>query len=287
MGLRDFFSWNKPRVSREDLRRATHQCLQASYYSASSDAYSMDWSFATGLGFNDALFADLEKIRNRVRSEFRYGSFAKGMARTYANACVNTGPSLSLESEDEAWARNAESAFNDWASSCGYIRGESLGEMIYLGVYRLFPDGEYFPAFTHDHLADSAVKLRMHMIRPDRVEDPFGNMQPNIREGIEIDANGREVAFHVQRLDPDMLLHAQYPDYDRIPYGQMLHVFRREDPAQLRGEPWFSTGIADMHKRRRYQEHERHGRRGGGGIRNAARNRQSGQQRRELCFAAL
>jgi len=224
------------------------QLVQAAYYSAASDSPSMDFSFASGVGFNEALSADLNILRNRVRYELRQNGPAKGLTRTYANSTISTGPTLSLETADrkshKTWAEETEFQFSEWCRNCGYVRGESLAELLHIGVRQFFSAGEYFAINKIDRAASTNIKLRCLMIRPDRVASPY-IFSGKIIDGIEFDDNGKPLFYHIENDSNQYIKEAA---------KNVRHVFYMESPEQVRGEPWLASGLPDLHKRRRYDE---------------------------------
>lgn len=227
--------------------------VQAAYYSAASDSPSMDFSFARGVSMNDALAMELNVLRDRIRYELRQNAPAKGLLRVYANACIATGPTLSIDTDLEGvdWAEEAEFEFAEWARSCGYVRGESLAELLHLGVRTFFRAGEYFSAVKFDGKADTSVKMRLMQIKPERVSKPIFNKggcvfnQDTVIEGIEFDSDCRPAYYHIEQ---------DTYTWARESAKNIHHVFYQEEPEQVRGEPWLAAGLPDLHKRRRYDE---------------------------------
>jgi len=254
-------AWNA--VTGKKLTEAKmRDMVQAVYYSAASDSESMDFSFATDIGLNRALFSDLNKLRTRCRYELRQNDVAKGMPKVYANSVVGTGPKLSVHSEsNSAWADMAERAFANWARYCDAMRptGGSMGIQLHLGVRQFFPVGEYFKVRRSNGKGD--IKLRYLMIRPDRIKTPTSlprdYSKAEIDQGVEVDRDGIPVAYWVLNQDPDNTPQSgifEYDNFRRIPASQIHHVFVQDDPIQHRGEPWMATNLPTWHKLRRYSE---------------------------------
>ena len=245
----------RPRITAEEMRGLVQKSFQAAYYAATSDSKSMDFSFASAVGFNQALCSDLENLRRRCRYELRQNGLAKGLGRNYANSVVCTGPALSIQSDDQSWGESVEIAFSEWARTAEYLRGLSLGAMLHLGVRQFFPCGEYLKLARTDNDAKTPVKLRFLMIRPDRLADPYASTNLNICKGVELNGDGKPVAYHIRQDDPDFaMLTAPIAQYDRIDASKAIHVFSPEDPAQVRGEPWLAQGLPSWHKLRRFDE---------------------------------
>ncbi len=236
--------------------------VKATYYAAASDSASMDFSFASDIGMNRALFADLNKLRTRCRYELKQNDIAKGMPKVYANSVIGPGPKLSIHSDSSPeWANAAEREFARWARHCDAMRpnGGSLGMQLHLGVRQLFPVGEYFKVRKSNGKGD--IKLRYLLIRPDRVKTPTSlprdYSRAEIDNGVEVDQDGIPVAYWILQQDPDNSPESgifAYDNFKRVPAAQVHHVFVQEDPIQHRGEPWMAVNLATWHKLRRYNE---------------------------------
>lgn len=221
--------------------------VEGAYYSALQDSPTMDFSFARRASLNEQLKADLDTLRTRIRYEMRQNGHAKGMPRIFANACVGTGPRLSIESADAGWAERAEDGFSLWAMRCGYLRGESLGMMLHQGVRNLFSCGEYVRV---QRTADTicGTELRFLPIKPDRIRTPSGKESQNIMDGVETDADGKPTKLHI-------LTAAKFGatlETTDVPVHQCVHFFYPEEEDQLRGEPWLATSLGVFHGIRRY-----------------------------------
>jgi len=227
--------------------------VQASYYSATSESPSMDFSFAGSESINDALKTDLNTLRNRIRYELRQNGPAKGMLKTYANSCVSTGPSLSIESTDKAWNEQAERAFSKWADQAGFTCNQSLGELLHLYVRQFFIAGEFFNIYKSDNDSLNPVKLKLLPIRPDRVASPF-TMDNNSFAGITL-KNGKPYSYSILKsYGVSSGINQAIGEYDIETVDNVSHIFIYDEPEQLRGEPWLAAGLPDLHKKRRYDE---------------------------------
>ena len=240
-------------AGRNDEINRLRKLVQASYYAATSESPSIDFSFAGSESINDALKTDLNTLRNRIRYELRQNGPAKGMLKTYANSCVSTGPTLSIDSINKAWSENAERAFSVWASQAGYNCGQSLGELLHLYVRQFFVAGEFFNVYKSDKSSKNPVKLKLMPIRPDRVASPF-SYNNNSFAGITI-IDGKPSSYSI--LQPSGVssgISQGVGDYKDESAENVSHVFIYDEPEQIRGEPWLAAGLPDLHKKRRYDE---------------------------------
>lgn len=69
-----------------------------------------------------------------------------------------------------------------------------------------------------------------------------------IKNGIEFDALGRAVAYHFRKpLSKVELGTFTFSDFDRVPAEDVIHVFRRDLPGQVRGISPLATVLSDIH----------------------------------------
>jgi lambda family phage portal protein len=253
MGLFDKFRSSFSGNSKKDkLIRELRDQVQATYYSAASNSPTMDFSFAKGGSLNDALKADLNTLRRRIKYELRQNGPAKGIMRTYANACIFTGPTLSIESIDKEWSNQTEIAFNEWAQNCGYTHGEGYGELLHLGVSQFFTCGEYINVFKTDNTAKTKVKLRILQLKPERLGSPYAPTTNNtVYEGVEMDSNGKPAYYYISK---NTTITPYNDTFQKEDARNVSHVFYLEEPEQVRGQPWLAPGLPDLHKKRRYDE---------------------------------
>lgn len=100
----------------------------------------------------------------------------------------------------------------------------------------------------------------------DRVCNPYGHPDDDrMRGGVELDANGAPVAYHVRQSHPgDLGMRAQSYVWDRIPRfdvtgwerPKFLHAFERRRPGQHRGISRIVSALLKMRLLSRYSESE-------------------------------
>ena len=72
-----------------------------------------------------------------------------------------------------------------------------------------------------------------------------------VRQGVEIDADGRVLAYHVRTDDATLDIVGVLGTTGshrlvRVPAEEMLHIFLAEEPGQLRGVPWMQAALKRM-----------------------------------------
>lgn len=105
------------------------------------------------------------------------------------------------------------------------------GEVLIRRRRRLLSDGLEFP-------------FQLEVLEPDFIdasqsgETAAGNI---IRDGIEYDAIGRRVAYHLYSEHPGGTFRRRLKsDVRRVPASEILHLYRQDRPGQMRGVSWFA-----------------------------------------------
>lgn len=141
----------------------------------------------------------------------------------HADAAIRTKLNLQFE----AWTDDADAdGLSDWYGIQSLM------------VRRMVVDGEAFAALITD-----GDRLRIRLIDPDQVDPSLNRELGNGRrivQGIEFDAAGRRVAYHVLPEKPGMPFAVLPLTPTRIDARDMIHLFRPDVPGQVRGITWLA-----------------------------------------------
>lgn len=168
-------------------------------------------------------------LLNRLADVFeQYTVGAKGLRYTPATS-------------DEEWNKRASERWDGWCKFCDLSSRFPFSVFQSLAAYRWFIDGEVFILKTRGGPPD--YRPRVQLIESHRVATPWGlagREGDGIHDGVEVDKNGRPIAYHVRSTwDGDTSR--------RIPAGQIIHIFEPSRPGQLRGRPFLTPVINDLH----------------------------------------
>lgn len=103
------------------------------------------------------------------------------------------------------------------------------------------------------------VPLAVEMIHPSRLDASmtvYAENDNRIYRGIELNARGRRVAYHILESHPSDPLAATSNIPTRVPANEVGHLFVSEDVDQLRGVPWFAPILMQMRDTGDYQFNE-------------------------------
>jgi len=208
------------------------------------------WQHADALSPARANSADVRRIlRSRARHEVANNSYARGIVNTLTNDVIGTGPQLQLQTEEAAANQKVEAAFMAWCDQVG------LAEKLRTAKTAKTVDGEAFILLTTNESLPGPVKLDLRVLEADYVSDPTQGVtkraNANLHDGIEYDAAGNPVAYHVANEHPGdgTTLGLKYT---RHPASQVIHWFRADRPGQLRGVPEITPALHLFAQLRRY-----------------------------------
>ncbi len=101
------------------------------------------------------------------------------------------------------------------------------------------------------------VPMQVKVIEPDyldaSIDGPLAN--GNIAfQGIEVEPNGRRVAYHLYDHHPGGGLTWTMPRSRRVPAEDVIHVYRMDRPGQMRGIPWCAPVVMTLWDTAEYED---------------------------------
>lgn len=197
-----------------------------------------------GMGTFHRINSEVAGAGASVRSRGRYlgvnNPWLKQAVDNWAGALVGPGITPTPKHPDAATRKALSEAFNVWAEEA-----DADGRTDFWGlqadlVRGLVIDGE---AFLQVITTEDGPRLRL--LPPELVDESMTRELSGgavIVQGVEFDAEGRRVAYHVS----PSRTHDQFANYAppvRIPADQILHVFKPLAAGQVRGVSWLAPVI--------------------------------------------
>jgi lambda family phage portal protein len=215
------------------------------------------------------LLGELPTLVSRSRDLSRNHGVAAGAMQTLTDNVVGTGLRLSVIPDYKAlgkdkdwadeWARHVESEWRSWAesTSCDAAQSLTFAGMTSLIFRSSLINGEALALPLWLDKRGTKYATTIQLVESDRLSNPAGKHDSKtMRGGIEIDAYGAPMAYHIRKSHPgDAMLSmgADSMEWQRIPthtnFGRrrVIHVHDKERTGQQRGKPLL-TSIMPMFK---------------------------------------
>ena len=236
--------YGQPIQSRPATVRATYDLAQTTVHN------QKHWAAADTLAARAAMSPAVRNlVRKRSRYEFDNNSWYSGMLRTAANHVVGLGPKLQVLSVDTTANERLERAWNR------FTRQIRLAEMLRMIFETYWKDGEVF-AMRRDRISRHPVGLDILTIEAEQVSAPWiGNHigDPYTDDGIRIDANNNGIEYYVYDHHPNDINFVPTLKGDWVPESQIIHLYRKERPGQVRGIPRATCALNTLPVMRRQE----------------------------------
>lgn len=262
------------RALKRQVARQKIQILNSGYsnHGASRAKKSLlGWNFKGGSP-DDDITDNLELLRQRSRDLYMGAPLATGALKTYRTNVVGSGLRLKAQidaeflgmepEEADEWEKTAEREFALWAESCDASRMMDFYEMQGLVFLSYLLSGDIFATLPMILLPSTPYALKIGLIEADRICDPPGTVNKNIRGGVEVDQYGAPVAYHIAQKHP-LDKSGGKNEWVRVPaFGpktgrrNVLHIMEFERPGQRRGVPMLAPVIESLKQLTRYSEAE-------------------------------
>lgn len=207
----------------------------------------------------------LSTLRARARQLVRDNSHASGFVNELASNVIGPDGILlqaKITTANGALAkstnREIERGWLEWgmpetASADGF---DSWPDLQRLFIKTIAVDGEIIVR-KHRYF-DNAFGFTLQIIDPDLLDETFNRPASTgvneIRLGIEVNAWGRPVAYHLWNRHPGDA--GTKRERVAVPADEIIHKFVRYRPNQVRGVSWFAPVLVDLKMLDGYEEAE-------------------------------
>lgn len=183
-----------------------------------------------------AILAARATIKNRARYQVGNNALARAGVDAWQSALVGSGIKCQSSHPDpnvRAHINAALEAWTDFADADGVQDFYAMQGMV---AGRMVVDGECLIS----HQVTEAGRYGLRVLDIDQLD---GSMTrelgggARIVQGVEFNASGERVAYHIFRDRPGIATTLQSI---RVPGENLCHVFRPESPGQVRGLSWFA-----------------------------------------------
>lgn len=219
---------------------------------------------ASNASIDHELRSDLDRLRARSRDLARNDEYARKFVRMARNNIVGQGFVFQarvmdgLNAPDNIANQAIERAMDSWGK-----RGvcEVTGRLSFADVQRLLicavvRDGEFLVRKVRGADSGNAFGFALQVLDIERLDTRFhrapGGGQNAVIMGVEIDAYGRPVAYHLFESHPSDTTAGRRRE--RVPAQDIIHGFVPDELEQKRGIPWMHAGMRRLNDLKGYRE---------------------------------
>lgn len=224
--------------------------------------------FHGGYGPTELLITDYWTLRQRSGELYRKNIYARGIIRRLVTAIVNTGLNLEATPRESvlgipedtlaAWSELVETRWALWADNselCDHTELQSFGEIQAAALTEALVAGDVLVVLRRDQRTGLP---RVQLINAGSVQTPklqaFRRKGQNkIVHGVEIDSEGRHIAYHVAQEDgSSRRILARGPKTGRRLAALLYGCDKRV--GDVRGEPLLSLALQSLKEIDRYRD---------------------------------
>lgn len=265
--------WISPAAGIERLKgRLAMSASGGGYTGARKDRrQTRNWKTKQTSG-NEDLAGDLPTLRARSRDLVRNIPLATGAIDTVTTSVVGDGLVLKSQIDTEilgvtpekaaAWQKQAEREFAIWASRPDFSSRLNFDEMQALALRSVLESGDLFVVRRRRMGTGDTYGLKLQFVEADRVSNPQDRVNTvDLVEGVEHDADGRPIAYHIASRHPDDLVGKRewrrFENFSSTTGDPLiLHLFRQLRIDSARGVPYLAPVIETVKQLGRYSEAE-------------------------------
>lgn len=214
-------------------KAAMSTMIRGRYDSAqTTDLNRRHWSMADYYSADAALSSHIRRtLRARARYEMANNSYFAGIASTWANDLIGTGPRVQLDLGPDVapeLVRQVELAVYDWSINVDLPRKLRIAKMSKIS------DGEVFGLLTNNSRL-RGVQLDLRLVEADQVADAMPVMYANQVDGMRFDEDGNVSEYHILKYHPGAAFAGATLAGNWTSAENVLHWFHATRPGQHRG----------------------------------------------------
>lgn len=201
------------------------------------------WGKATGASINTVLSLHLNDIIAKSVYESRVNPIVDGTINSHANDIIGpVCPKLEFRSDDANWNKQAETIWNEIATSIDGSGELSLVELLRQDIRSLWSVGGILSQYVYDTDATTIVKQRIHPLSCQDLYSGRRNTDDTML-GIKRNKLGRPVSYFVVESGVDISSYSFKINPVEIPARDIQHVYIKYEPRQWRGYPWLASPL--------------------------------------------
>lgn len=265
-----FFS---PESAVNRLKHRAALALAGSYTAGSKSRPALrNWTPYAGDANSDVVY-DLDIMRSRSRDLVRNAPIGGAAVNTVVSNVIGTGLSMQcnpdaklLQWTDEYandWKSEVEAEWLLWCSSldCDASRSVNFYGLQSLALRSMLESGDVL-AITPALRRSSPYTLAVQLIEADRLSNKGRSQDTaDMVAGVKLDNNGAPISYSISNKHPGAIRQTgmewtEVPAYGKNGRRNVLHLFDKKRPGQVRGVPYLAPVVEHLKQLSRYSEAE-------------------------------
>lgn len=244
--------WFSPQAGLRRARARVALSLARGYEGAKRGRRTGGWE-AGGASANAEISPALHRLRARSRELLRNNPYAvKAVASLVSNA-IGTGISVKLSEGQAVWEQ--------WVRECDAAGHQDFYGLQALVCQTMHESGECLVRLRARRPDDGlVVPLQLEVLEPDYLDDLKTEQLAGggyIINGVEFNAIGKCVAYWLYAQHPGEIMPlARTLQSHRVPASEILHLFEKKRPGQVRGVPRLTPSLLAFRDTDDYEEAE-------------------------------
>jgi lambda family phage portal protein len=243
--------------------------MSAHYRGASTSRLFYDW--AAGILSSDSeVRGNLTILRARARQLARDNPYITAFLNDVADNVIGARgiilqPRVTNSAGEPVKRTNwsIQDAWNEWAmpENASIDGMDSWVDLQRQHIQAIARDGESI--IRRRAGADNAFGFALQLLDPDLLDETYDRAPDadgvEIRMGVEVNADGKPLAYHLFTRHPSELYRRRTPEADRrvrVPADEIIHDFVRLRPGQTRGVTWLAPVLTSVKMLDGYEEAE-------------------------------
>jgi lambda family phage portal protein len=239
------------------IQAKTRAGILMNYDAASNGRRLKSWK-SPGTDADAASAPGRARMRNRSRDMVRNAPFATRAQSVITNNVVGIGIVPSLSGGAKAAQKKAAEVVLPYLASADLDKHRVLNfsGMQTVVCNSVFEAGEVLAVRRTSSAAQGrALPFTVEILEIDHLNTALSSVGGNeVIEGIEYDAEGVAVAYHLYEKHPGGMTRLRDLKSNRVPAAEVLHIRRIDRPGQMRGVPWLAPVMLTLGELRDYQE---------------------------------
>ncbi len=255
-------AWFSPQAGLRRVRARTAAQALLSYEGAKVGRRTDGW-FTSGTSANAEIGPALARLRERSQDLVRNNPYAERAINELTAQAIGTGIMAQARTDSDELNRAIDAEWEQWSERCdadGLLDFNGIQDLV---LRTMLESGEALVRFRKRSSDDGfRVPFQLQVIDPAFIDTSRNESteQYTIVNGVEFDLIGRRTFYWLFSNHPgDNGIATQSVNNKsyRVPASEILHVYRKKRPGQVRGVPLFAPVMLAMRDLDEYQDAER------------------------------